>query len=1182
MPLGVNSLPDQEVPFDVTPRFFSAMLAWGLESVMVGAFIDSGADDNFIDREFARQLGVPQIPLEKGFTVRSFNRQVQEQVTHSTDLITMTVSGNHVEQIRLKVVDICHPILLGRPWLERHNPHIDWLAHRIIGWSVACHARCLRSAPYRAPRPQPEFHPDLSAVPPEYHDLAEVFNKSRALALPPHRPYDCAIDLVPGSRFPTQRLYNLSPPEKKAMEQYISESLASGLIRPSTSAMAAGFFFVGKKDGGLRPCIDYRQLNDITIKNRYPLPLMSSAFEPLAHAVIFTKLDLRNAYHLVRVRAGDEWKTAFNTPLGHFEYLVMPFGLTNGPAVFQTLINDVLRDMINVFAVVYLDDILIFSSSLEAHRQHVRLVLQRLLENRLFVKAEKCLFHATSIDFLGHVIEAGRIRPDPKKIQDIVDWDPPRNRKELQGFLGFAGFHRRFIKGYSQLTAPLTALTSVLRPFQWTPEAETAFQELKIRFTEAPVLAQPDPERQFILEVDASDSGVGAVLCQRAAADDKIHPCAFFSRRLTPAERNYTVGDRELLAVYAALKEWRHWLEGTELPFLVWSDHRNLTYIRDAKRVSDRQARWAQFFSRFNFTLSFRPGSANGRADALSRLHAGAGTPEKDPDTILPPSRVVGVVTWAMDAAIRHALRSEPRPAHAPPHRQYVPPALRTRVLEWGHSGRLACHPGAGRTLSFLRRRYWWPTMSADVRDFVAACTVCARNKTSSRPASGLLRPLPVPSRPWSHIGMDFVTGLPISRGMSVILTIVDRFSKQAHYVALPKLPSALETADLLAQHVVRLHGIPADVVSDRGPQFVSRVWRAFCRGIGATVSLSSGYHPQTNGQAERANQALEVTLRCVASHAPVTWADRLPWVEYSHNALVSSATGLSPFECALGYQPPLFPQQEAELAVPCVRDHIRRCRRTWKRARETLLRTTERTRRGANRRRVPAPPYQPGQRVWLRARDLPLPVASRKLASRFIGPFEINKVVNPAAVQLVLPPSLKIHPVFHVSQLKPVSTSVLSPVPTPPPSSLTLQDGDPAWRVRKLLDVRRRGRGLQFLVAWEGFPDVEDNTWVPRSYLLDPSLVRDFYRDNPDAIRRSPGVSRRGGDTVTSRSRARSSAQLLTIRKLRFICNQHSHAWRQSRSRATKRPRTRPVSARSSSCYRCEDLPAFPSLSIS
>jgi hypothetical protein len=289
---------------------------------------------------------------------------------------------------------------------------------------------------------------------------------------------------------------------------------------------------------------------------------------------------LRKPLYLVRIKEGDEWKTAFNTPLGHFEYKVLPFGLVNAPAVFQALINDVLRDMLNIFVFVYLDDILIFSPSLQVHVQHVRRVLQRLLENRLFVKAEKCSFYVPSVTFLGSVISAEGISMDPAKVRAVTEWPVPDSRVALQRFLGFANFYRRFIQGFSQVAAPLTALTSVKSRFRWSEAAQAAFVQLKTLFTSAPILLSPDVSEQFIVEVDASEVGVGAVLSQRSSTDGRVHPCAFYSHRLVPAERNYDVGNRELLAVRLALGEWRHWLEGSTVPFVVWTDHRNLEYIR--------------------------------------------------------------------------------------------------------------------------------------------------------------------------------------------------------------------------------------------------------------------------------------------------------------------------------------------------------------------------------------------------------------------------------------------------------------------------------------------------------------------------------------------------------------------------------------------------------------------------
>ncbi|KAL0148819.1 hypothetical protein M9458_055828, partial [Cirrhinus mrigala] len=503
--------------------------------------------------------------LGQKISVNALNGQSLPCITHTTAPITMITSGNDKEELTfLLITSPLVPVVLGHPWLVLHNPKVDWGHDSVSSWGESCFSNCLVSAcPSVSRSLLQEESVNLSNVPTEYLDLKEVFSKSRAASLSPHRPYDCAIELLPGTSPPKGKLYSLSAPEREAMEKYISDSLAAGLIRPSSSPAGAGFFFVKKKDGSLRPCIDYRGLNSITVKNTYPLPLMSSAFKRLQGASIFSKLDLRNAYHLVRIREGDEWKTAFNTPRGHFECLVMPFGLSNSPAVFQALVNDVLRDMVDHFIYVYLDDILIFSSSLQEHVQHVRRVLQRLLENGLFVKAEKCVFHAQSVPFLGYIVSSEGIRMDPDKVKAVVDWPTPDSLKALQRFLGFTNFYRRFIRNFSQLAAPLTALTSSKTTFRWSDAANVAFTNLKSRFVSAPILVAPDPTRQFVVEVDASEVGVGAVLSQRSSSDDKMHPCAFFSHRMSTAERNYDIGNRELLAVKLALEEWRHWLEGS-------------------------------------------------------------------------------------------------------------------------------------------------------------------------------------------------------------------------------------------------------------------------------------------------------------------------------------------------------------------------------------------------------------------------------------------------------------------------------------------------------------------------------------------------------------------------------------------------------------------------------------------
>lgn len=305
------------------------------------------------------------------------------------------------------------------------------------------------------------------------------------------------------------------------------------------------------------------------------------------------------------------------------------------------------------------------------------------------------------MSFLGFVLSAGKLEMDSAKVKAVLEWPQPTTRKELQRFLGFANFYRRFIRSYSSVAAPLTALTSSKVPFSWPAAAEEAFCKLKKAFTSAPILVTPDPQLQFVVEVDASDVGVGAVLSQRSPSDDKLHPCAFFSHRLSPTERNYDVGNRELLAVKMALEEWRHWLEGAENPFLVWTDHKNLEYIKTAKRLNSRQARWALFFSRFNFTLSYSPGSKNVKPDALSRQFVKEGE-LSEPDTILPSQCLIATARFSIEQEVLEALRQHPSPGNEPSGRLFVPVSVRSQVLQWAHASKLACHPGVQRTLANL------------------------------------------------------------------------------------------------------------------------------------------------------------------------------------------------------------------------------------------------------------------------------------------------------------------------------------------------------------------------------------------------------------------------------------------------------------------------------------------------
>ena len=957
----------------------------------------------------------------------------------------------------------------------------------------------------------------LDEILPTYlEEYREVFEKEAADRFPPERPWDHAIDLkedyVPTKKENWGKIYPLAKTEHEELQKFIEENMAKGYIRKSKSPLATPFFFVKKKDGSLRPVQDYRALNARTVKNAYPLPLISDLMDRLQGANIFSKLDVRAGYNNVRIKEGDQWKAAFITPFGLFEPTVMFFGLCNAPATFQSMMNHIFSDMLaEGWLVIYMDDILIFSNNIDEHRKRTRRVVQRMKDQDLFLKGEKCEFEVTQIEFLGSIIRPGEIAMDPIKVKAITDWEPPRTVKQVQAFLGFGNFYRRFIRDYSTLAKPLTELTKKAAKFEWSEQCEQAFQILKTKFTEEPILRMPDLSAPFQVECDASKVATGGVLRQQGP-NGIWHPCAYLSQSFTEAERNYQIYDRELLAVIRAFKAWRHFLLGSPHPVQVITDHQNLTYFRTAQRLNARQARWHVFLGEFNYQITHHPGKGLIQADALSRRTGHNVGEDDNKDIVVLPDKIftINAVNISIQEQIRNLSNEEPPEWGKKDdwaqedgllifkHRVYVPPNndLRRKIVKLHHDPAVMGHPGIQKTLAFVQREYIWEGMQDFITQYVRGCATCQTCKVNTHPIKPTLMPIPHSgdTRPWQTITIDHITDLPLSNGYDAIQVVVDHdVSKAAIFTPCNKTITATECMRLLWTEVFSLFGFPAKIISDRGPQFASTAFQELHNQLGIHTSLSTAYHPQTDGQTERVNQEIDAALRFYCTTDPEGWSGKLKEFQFAHNTRSHSVTKKSPSELLFGYQPTVAGKGRGEIKHPNTEERLKELQK----GRENTI-VAHALAAEAMRRRAPGKEitFKKGDKVLLEATNLKLPYPFRKFAPKREGPFEIEEVLGPITYKLALPKKWRIHPVFHASLLTPYRTTKEHGPdrPRPPPDII---EGEEEYEVEAILNHRMTGRKrktIQYYVVWKGWEPAEDS-WEPEKNLKNASNILNAYK---------------------------------------------------------------------------------------
>ncbi|GJY26683.1 putative reverse transcriptase domain-containing protein [Tanacetum coccineum] len=711
--------------------------------------------------------------------------------------------------------------------------------------------------------------------------------------------------------------------------------------------------------------------------------------------------------------------------------------LTYAPyGIHGTLMNRVCKPYLDKFVIVFIDDILIYSKDEREHEEHLKTILELLKEEKLYAKFSKCEFWIPKVQFLGHVIDSRGIHVDPAKIESIKDWASPKTPTEIRQFLGLAGYYRRFIEGFSKIAKSMTKLTQKGIKFDWGEKEENAFQLIKQKLCSAPILALPEGSEDFVVYCDASHKGLGAVLMQR----EKV--IAYASRQLKVHEKNYTTHDLELGSVVFALKIWRHYLYGTRCT--VFTDHKSLQHILDQKELNMRQRRWLELLSDYDCDIRYHPGKANVVADALSRkerveplrvralvMTIGLDLPKRILEAQIEAQKPENIVNEDVGGMIRRDIpkeRLEPRAdgilcLHS---RSWIPcyGDLRSVIMHESHKSKYSIHPGSEKMYQDVKKLFWWPNMKADIATYVSKCLTCARVKAEHQRPSGLLVQPEIPEWKWDNITMDFITKLPrSSQGFDTIWVIVDRLTKSAHFLPIRENDPLDKLARLYLNRIVARHGIPASIICDRDGRFTSNFWRSFQKALGTDISMSTAYHPETDGQSERTIQTLEDMLRACVIDFGKGWVKHLPLAEFSYNNSYHASIKAAPYEALYGRKcrsPVCWAEVgEAQLTGP---ELIQETTEKIVLIKQRMQAAQDRQKSYADRKRKPME-FEVGDRVMLKVSPWKGVVRfgkRGKLNPRYVGPFKVLAKVGKVAYRLELPQELsRVHHTFHVSNLK-------------------------------------------------------------------------------------------------------------------------------------------------------------------
>ncbi|SGY32227.1 BQ5605_C002g01336 [Microbotryum silenes-dioicae] len=1038
---------------------------------------------------------------------------VSHPVTEFVCVPLRTLNGRwSTQHVVLKIAPLMSlKVVLGQPFLKRHDILVDCKRRRVLApdptlpgkridlmhrgekgeWSESAVQASIRACLAHLEEQQAE-ESQLRALEVAFR---KEFSDRFPADIPPVSQYESKvrhrIALKPGMKTPPQPTYGTPMRWRAAWRRLLDEHLAAGRLRPSSSEYSSPAFIIPKKGMDTDPSImprwvnDYRILNAATVPDRTPLPLPDEILAVAARARFWSKIDMTNSFFQTKMAEEDIPKTAVATPWGLFEWVVMPMGLSNAPATHQRRVNKALSSLIGKSCFAYLDDITIFSDTMEDHQNHVKEVLEALRRADLYCSPKKTELFRTSCDFLGHVISRNRIAADQSKVERIVGWPRPRTVTELRGFLGLVQYLRKFINGLAQHTKPLADLTSKNANVRlmWGAEQERHFNAIKAIVTSLPCLKpidHTDSADPLWVMTDASNVGIGAVLLQ---GQDwrKAHPVAYWSRQYISAEVNYPTHEQELLAVVDALRQWRVNLMGVH--FHVLSDHESLKYLKTQENLSKRQARWVERLADYDFDITYIPGGENTVADAMSRYSFPQGEPdsvqavsEMDVDTQLRGRLVEGYDSDPFCQQVKRNLDSSPGFSCVDgvlyfEGRMVVPavPQLREDILHDAHDA--LGHFSPRKTFHQVSRTFFWPRLRTSCDAYVSTCDVCQRTKATTTGALGVSHALAVPDGLMQEVALDFVGPLPKSQGFDMLLTITDRLSGYTRLIPSLAADTAKDIAERFHEGWHRFFGPPTRIVSDRDKLFTSHFWRAYHNLMGTRLAMSTSFHPETDGRSERTNKTAIQALRAVVNKQQNNWVRHLVNIEFAINASVNASTNKSPFEVVLGRSPSLLPTSlnRPDLPdVPAAKDLIAERKAVLAEVRDALAAAKVRQAEQVNRHRRPEPDIAVGDFVMVDTRDRRLRFKtghrkSAKLFDRFEGPYKVIAAnVATSNYTLQLSEGDRSHPTFHVSKLRPYRANDpdLFPNREPARPKPVIVDGHDEWVVREILEETTRGGG--------------------------------------------------------------------------------------------------------------------------